>query len=98
MAKFMVFASVVQAAEFSNTMWFVLAIGLANTVFALFYYLRILKAMFIAPLPEGAQPVTIGADGTRYALLISIPVLLLGIIVDPIARAAGGVAAWLFHG
>lgn len=97
MAKFMIFASVVQAAEFSTTMWFVLAIGLANTVFALFYYLRILKAMFIAPLPPEAQPVTISADGTRYALLISIPVLLLGIIVDPIARAAGGVAAWLFQ-
>src|SRR4029077_8458121 len=55
--KFMVFYSVVEAAQLNPIMWAVLAVGLLNTVFSLFYYVRVLKFMFLEPLPEGARPV-----------------------------------------
>jgi NADH:ubiquinone oxidoreductase subunit 2 (subunit N) len=78
----------------------VLVVGLANTVFGLFYYMRILKTIFIAPLPEGARPVDLatGSHGGRYVLVVALPVLLLGIFVDPISHAARGVATWLIRG
>ncbi|HTI50479.1 MAG TPA: proton-conducting transporter membrane subunit, partial [Planctomycetaceae bacterium] len=98
--KFMVFYGVVEAAQYSRTMWFVLVAGLANTVFSLFYYVRVLRIMFISPLPEGARPVdlTLASDAGRYVLLVSLPVLALGIFVDPVSGIAHDVATWLFRG
>ena len=40
-------------------MWFVFGAGAINTVFSLFYYIRILKAMYIKPRPMGAREVAI---------------------------------------
>ncbi|MFN0051886.1 MAG: NADH-quinone oxidoreductase subunit N [Planctomycetales bacterium] len=97
--KFMVFYGVVEAAQYHPVMWGVLVVGLINTVFSLFYYVRILRYMFITPLPDGARPVqmTLNSDGGRYALLVSAPVLALGLFVDPISGVASDVAGWLFH-
>lgn len=99
-AKFSVFYSVLDAARFSSAMWIILIVGLANTVFGLFYYMRILKTMFITPLPEGARPVdvSLASDGGWYVLLVSLPVLALGIFVDPISGVVRDVATWLFRG
>lgn len=96
--KFMVFYGVVQAAQFSNVMWTVLAVGLLNTVFSLFYYIGILKPIFLGQAAEGARPVnvTLGSDAGRYALIVSLPVLALGVFVDPISSVARDVASWLF--
>lgn len=100
--KFMIFSSVYGAAQISQstTMWIVLCVGLANTVFGLFYYMRILKTMFISPLPEDARPVDVSfwSDGGRYVVLVSIPVLVLGILVDPMSSVARDVATWLLRG
>jgi NADH-quinone oxidoreductase subunit N len=98
--KFMVFYGVIESAQFSQTMWFVLVVGLANTVFSLFYYVRVLRVMFMSSLPEGARPVdlTIGSDAGRYVVLVSLPVLAMGIFVDPVSGIARDVATWLIHG
>lgn len=100
--KFMVFSSVYGAAQLSHStaMWVVLGVGLANTVFGLFYYMRVLKTMFISPLPEDARPVDVSfwSDGGRYVALVSLPVLALGILVDPMSSVARDVATWLLHG
>jgi NADH-quinone oxidoreductase subunit N len=97
--KFMVFYSVVEAARLHPVMWFVLAAGLANTVFSLFYYLRVLKYIFLSPQAEGARPVdvTLSSDAGRYALLVSLPVFGLGIFVDKISYVTHDVAKWLFQ-
>jgi NADH-quinone oxidoreductase subunit N len=96
--KFMVFASVVEAAKMNPVMWAVLAAGLINTVFSLFYYVQVLRVMFIAPLPEGARPVNVPlvSDAGWYVLLVSVPVFGLGIFVNWLSSTTQDVARWLF--
>ncbi|MGE5193423.1 MAG: NADH-quinone oxidoreductase subunit N [Deltaproteobacteria bacterium] len=96
--KFMVFASVVEAAKMNAVMWAVLAVGLLNTVFSLFYYVQVLRVMFIAPLPEGARTVNVPlvSDAGWYVLLVSVPVFALGIFVNWLSSTTLDVARWLF--
>ncbi|MSR58734.1 MAG: NADH-quinone oxidoreductase subunit N [Planctomycetaceae bacterium] len=98
--KFMVFYGVLEAAQLHPVMWVVFVVGLLNTAFSLFYYLRVLRNVFISPLPEGARPVDVplASDGGRYILFLTLPVLVLGIFVDPISGVARDVATWLFRG
>ena len=46
--KLLVFYGVVASAGKHPAMWFVLAVGVLNTVFSLFYYVRVMKTMFFA--------------------------------------------------
>lgn len=96
--KLMIFNSLVVAAEVHWFMWVVLAFGGLNTVFSLFYYIRVLKAMFIETRPEGARPARVawGSPTGWYALVVSVPVLLLGIMVEQLDRVAIDVASVLF--
>ena len=88
-AKWVVFSSLLQAGYVSRIMWVVLAIGGLNTVFSLFYYVRVLKAMYIAPRPEGAPPAADSMPAGAYVVLIALPVLLMGIGVTPVLQLAG---------
>jgi NADH-quinone oxidoreductase subunit N len=96
--KLMVFYSVVKAAALEPVMWVVLAAGVLNTVFSLFYYVRVMRYMFLGEVPEGARTVDVplGSDAGRYALLVTVPVVLLGVFVDPLSAVARDVATWLF--
>lgn len=96
--KFMVFASVVEAAKLNSVMWFVLVAGVINTVFSLFYYMRVIKFMFFAPVPEGARPVDVPlySDAGWYVVFVSLPVFGLGIFVNWMSDLAHNVASWLF--
>jgi NADH-quinone oxidoreductase subunit N len=76
-------------------MWVLLVVGGANTVFSLFYYIRILKAMFMKEPLEGARPVEVPSTISNYALLIALPVLLLGLFPTWTTSLAHGVATWL---
>ncbi|MGQ0633521.1 MAG: NADH-quinone oxidoreductase subunit N [Planctomycetaceae bacterium] len=100
MGKFMVFSGVIAAAEYSQVMWGVFIVGLINTVFSLVYYVRVLREMFIAPLPEGARPVRVPflSEAGQFAFVVSLPILLLGVFVDPISGAARDIATWLLRG
>jgi NADH-quinone oxidoreductase subunit N len=99
-AKLMIFKSLVDAASVHPSMWVVLAIGGLNTVFSLFYYVRILKTMYITPRPEEARSLKfeflpVGA----YVLMISAPVLMTGffpVIPDRLSHTAREVARVLF--
>lgn len=98
--KLFVFYSVYASGAYSGVMRAVLAVGLLNTVFSLFYYLRILREMFLVPPREGARPVNITplSEGGWYALVVSLPVLALGFFVDPISKVARAVASWMLQG
>jgi NADH-quinone oxidoreductase subunit N len=96
-AKWAVFSSLLQAGYISKIMWVVLVIGGVNTVFSLFYYLRVLKAMYLSPRPEGARPAEDALPAGAYAVVIALPVLLTGIGVTPVLRLAGTAAAAIFH-
>ena len=80
-AKFMIFYSLFEAGHVHWSMWVILCLAGLNTVFSLFYYLNVLRVMFIEDRPEGARRVNVpfGSISASYALMLSIPVLLLGV-------------------
>jgi NADH-quinone oxidoreductase subunit N len=94
--KLVIFMSLFNVA--SNVHWFMwvlLVVGGANTVFSLFYYIRILKAMFMREPLQDARPVEVPSTISNYALLIGLPVLLLGLFPTWTTSLAHGVATWL---
>jgi NADH-quinone oxidoreductase subunit N len=97
-AKLMIFNSVVVAAHVHWFMWVVLAFGGINTVFSVFYYVRVLKAMFVEQRPDDARHVSMPmSPEAGYVLVVSLPVLLLGVVPDFVSRVAGDVASVLFR-
>jgi NADH-quinone oxidoreductase subunit N len=59
-----------------------------NTVISLYYYLRIVKAMFLEKPTEAIQiRVSLGSRALLLALLV--PTLGLGIYWQPLARVVG---------
>lgn len=89
-AKLFIFAAVYDAGYVHPIMWGILAIGAINTVFSLFYYARLLKVMYLRPYPEHAPRIMIGprsVEGT-YALIVSLPLLVLGILPQVLSPAA----------
>jgi NADH-quinone oxidoreductase subunit N len=93
----MVFYAVVEAANLNPLMWIVLVAGIINTVFSLFYYLRVIKFMFFSPLPEDAKIVDVPvlSDAGWYVLCVSLPVFGLGIFINWMSDLAHDVAKWL---
>jgi NADH-quinone oxidoreductase subunit N len=90
--KLVIFSSLMQAGYIHWSMWLILVIGGLNTVFSLFYYVRIMKAMFIAPRPELARRADEAWATRWYVLIVTIPVLLSGIKIDVLSNLANGVA------
>ncbi|RMG39636.1 MAG: NADH-quinone oxidoreductase subunit N [Planctomycetota bacterium] len=96
--KFMIFASLFQAGFVHWSMWAVLVIGGLNTLFSLFYYVRVLKVMFLGELPEQRPAAAMAASGSSaFAVLLAVPVLLLGVFVHRLSAAANEVAGTLFR-
>ena len=79
-AKLMIFASVYQAAQIHWAMYVVLAAGAINTIFSLFYYVRILKAMFLEERPADVRPVPLPAMEGYYVVVLAVMVALLGFL------------------
>lgn len=96
-AKWVVFSSLLQAGYVNKIMWGVLAVGGLNTVFSLFFYVRVLKAMYIAPRPENARTAVDAMPAGLYAVVLAVPVLLIGIGVTPVLRLTGNAADSVFH-
>ncbi|MCX7706667.1 MAG: NADH-quinone oxidoreductase subunit N [Anaerolineae bacterium] len=77
--KFFVFGAAVQ-----NQMWMLLLVAAINSVVAAFYYLNVVRYMFLMPAEEGAAPVPVALP-LRGALGISAVVtLLLGLVPGPL--------------
>ena len=76
-------------------MYIVLAAGGLNTVFSLFYYVRILKAMFLEERPAEARKVSVPAVEGSYVLVLAAMVFLMGVLpglangLSSIANSAG---------
>ena len=78
-AKFTIFASLFRAGLLT-----LLVIGALNTVVSLFYYLRIVKVMVLEPEPEerSAPQIPLWSPTGMYSLIITSPLLLLGVWWD----------------
>lgn len=97
--KWYVFASLIQAGNLHWSMWALLGIGGLNTVFSLFYYIRVLKAMFINPRPQEARVADVPLNSVCYAGIITLPVVLLGVcgpLMDSLSSRAQAIASVFF--
>jgi NADH-quinone oxidoreductase subunit N len=72
--------------------WYVLAAaGAVNTVIALYYYMRVVKALYLERPGDGADndPMPIGAYFAVLLVACAIPTVLLGLAFGPLVRFAG---------
>jgi NADH-quinone oxidoreductase subunit N len=98
-AKLLIFLATFKAGYLHWGMWLLLGVAGVNTVFSLFYYVRVLKAMFISPEPAEKRVLHTPGMAATFVALISIPLLVLGAspLQDGLARTAYRVAEVLFR-
>jgi NADH-quinone oxidoreductase subunit N len=79
--KFFIFASTLKSAETEPFMYVVLVCGGLNTVLSLFYYIRVLRVMFLEARPADARPVPLPFASWESAFTLTLAgfVLLLGV-------------------
>jgi NADH-quinone oxidoreductase subunit N len=95
--KLMVFGSIFNAGAYHWSMYVLLAFGGLNTAVSLFYYYRVFMPMFLRdPLP-GARKCVVepGSSGGILVTALSVPVLVLGVYLEPVSRTALYVAQQL---
>lgn len=87
-AKFVAFSALADANQ--PLAWTLLFVGGVNTVFSLFYYLRVVKIMTLDPEPDDRPPAEfslVSRDGAFVALM-TLPIILLGLWPDVLLRLA----------
>jgi NADH-quinone oxidoreductase subunit N len=96
--KLFVFTALYDAGMVHPGFWVLLAVGAANTVISLFYYANLLRMMYLLPADHSSGPVTIpvGSWCTVFLLILSMPLLVLGIHVQLVSQAARAAAVSLF--
>lgn len=97
--KLFVFASLYDAGFVHPVMWGILALGGLNTVFSLFYYLRVVKVMYLQERPAGARQVLIPtwSNPGMFVLLVTVPLLIpLGTAIHVMSGVANRAAQSLF--
>jgi NADH-quinone oxidoreductase subunit N len=97
-AKFMIFRSAFVAGQIHPLMWGILAVACLNTVISLFYYVRVLKAVFINSRPLGQRRIATPGVAGAFAVLLAVPIILLGAtpIQGRLSETARYVATTLF--
>ncbi|QDT64044.1 NADH-quinone oxidoreductase subunit N [Calycomorphotria hydatis] len=90
MGKFMVFYAALSAGYEAPLLMTLLVVAAVNTVISLFYYMRVLKAMFLDAADEGEprEMESLKVWESLFLLAVGIPSILLGIIVSPFSDAA----------
>jgi NADH-quinone oxidoreductase subunit N len=82
-AKWTIFAALFHGWEYTGLAWLLalLAIGALNTVLGLFYYLRVVRVMILAPEPETrpAAEIPLWCLAGLYCAVITVPLVVLGI-------------------
>jgi NADH-quinone oxidoreductase subunit N len=61
-------------------------IGVLNSAVSLFYYARVLKAMYFETSPEDAPPIKIGGLHTATIWAMAVPTVLLFVAWAPLMR------------
>ncbi len=83
--KYLIFAALVQQGGFWNVVLAV--IGVLNSAVSLFYYARIIKAMYLEDAPA-AEPIQVPALYTGVLVALSVPLLVFGLYWGPLIRWA----------
>jgi NADH-quinone oxidoreductase subunit N len=77
-------------------MMFTLVAAALNTAISLVYYLRVAKVMCIDEESDTRGPVSIGFLPGAYALVVGLPVIVLGVLPDRFAQWANVAVSQLF--
>ena len=77
------------AAVISKKIYWLAVVAALNTVISLYYYLRVIKAMFLDKPTEAVQ-IQVPLSSQALLLALLIPTLGLGIYWQPLARVVGG--------
>jgi NADH-quinone oxidoreductase subunit N len=92
-AKFAIFAALADARLLT-----LLAIGVLNTVLSLFYYVRVVKVMVLAPAradaPSAGVPLSFAAG--LFCLVLAVAIMVLGVLWDGLFAWAQSAAAPLY--
>ena len=90
--KFLLIGSVLQ----SGQVWLAV-VGIVNVAVALYYYLIVVKMMYIRPAAD-AIPITVGRGMKALLYLLMAVVVLLGIFQEPLMEISREVSMALFGG
>jgi NADH-quinone oxidoreductase subunit N len=85
--KFYVFGAAVQA-----QMWVLVAVAAVNSVIAAFYYLNVVRYMFLVPADENAGPIRISPPLGGALAATGVLTLLLGVLPGPLIAWASASA------
>ncbi|MCL5264802.1 MAG: NADH-quinone oxidoreductase subunit N [Chloroflexi bacterium] len=95
-SKVYLFAAVFDAAAKNSGLYYLVVIALLNSAVSIFYYLRVVKAMYFGPAATEESLHT--AFSLRVALSAAVAgVLIVGIYPTPVMQAASVAAQVLFH-
>jgi NADH-quinone oxidoreductase subunit N len=83
-AKYQLFYSLFMFQPYSLR-WLVV-VALLNTLVSLFYYLRVVRAMFLDASTE--PPLVVGRVAQGWVLALAVPVTLLPVVWEPLSRVA----------
>jgi NADH-quinone oxidoreductase subunit N len=83
--KYLIFAAVVQKGGFWNVLLAV--IGVLNSAVSLFYYARIIKAMYLEDAVDD-RPLPVPAIYTGVLVALAVPIVALGVYWGPLVRWA----------
>jgi NADH-quinone oxidoreductase subunit N len=96
-AKLLVFGSAIQqgiqsAAPFGSLMTWLAILGVVNSVIGLYYYLVVLKVVYLYRSDDDSKPLS-SVSGWKAALVLCVVgVIALGVILAPVYALAGGAA------
>ena len=76
--KFYVFAAAVNA----GMIWLAF-VGVLNSIIGLYYYLVVLKVVYVSPAPDGAEPIDIPNICKIALVVLSLGIILLGTASSP---------------
>ncbi len=76
--------------------WALAVVGIINSVVSLFYYARVMRAMYLDKAPDDARPVKQANAAGLLATVMAVPTLVLGIFWQPLAVMATW-SARFFH-
>jgi NADH-quinone oxidoreductase subunit N len=93
-AKFYIFGALVQA-----KLWALLLVGALNTVFSLFYYLRVVRVMLLSPEPLHGIPPSIPLCSWvgSYCAVLTAPIVVLFLYPSGLLNWAHAAASALFN-
>lgn len=89
--KFFLFAAVIDAG-----IYWLAVVGILNSVISLYYYARIMKAMFLEGVEEEAPSLRLSPNHSILLVVLAIPTVLLGVFWAPLANLVNRSVGFMF--